>query len=114
VTFSALRLLEEVLGLWVSWGIIRAQGKFVGVVVRTAFRGLCCGTLLVFYFLWLKKYQDGDGIVWPDGLEHHQQFDTAYATAALVVMLPEFSGAAAQLSPWLHVKCSGEKTHNIL
>ena len=71
-------------------------------------------SLLVFYFLWLKKYQDGDGIVWPDGLEHHQQFDTAYATAALVVMLPEFSGAAAQLSPWLHVKCSGEKTHNIL
>ena len=65
-----------------------SQGMLVGVVVRTAVRALCCGTLLVLYTLWLKKYEDGDGIVWPAGLEHHKTFDTVSPWAGWLHQVP--------------------------
>eukprot|EP01052_Picozoa_sp_SAG31_P041834 SAG31_NODE_6456_length_2011_cov_2.029812_1_plen_508_part_10 len=96
LTVATFRLVEELLRLWISWGIIRSQGMRGGTFFRLATRFSCFAILIVLNSVrWAKHPMDTE-----------EDFDKVYAALSILFTLPEIVGGCAQLSPVLHTKCS--------
>jgi hypothetical protein len=105
LTVSAFRLLEEVLGTWVSLGIIRAQGMLCGCLFRLGVRFISCGALLIFYVLWTIELSSTSGGE-RRGESELSHYEKVYLAVATLIMIPEFIAAICQMAPSFHVKCN--------